>query len=185
MWPSSIVLDHAQNLVLWILNNGHHFCNRHWEFHKSVIQIIFYFNYLFCVLSSTQSNSSQKIGMVTRDHKSYSAFGECRIQPANCSHTVMKSLHWQQLSYCLDSFIPLLCFTTLLQRVKAPFTGKEKSTEIQCNKGKPGYILITAQFLVLSSSSFIPLVFLKTGSVSTKNDILRQLRHSQSKLMKQ
>lgn len=46
--------------------------------------------------------------------------------------------------------------------------------------------LIIAQFLVLThgSSFFIPVLFHKAGSISTK-EIPSQLRHSQSKLMKQ
>lgn len=74
--------------------------------------------------------------MVTRDHKSYPALGECRIQPANCNEaTSLTELLRQFYSFAM------LFNTSSEGEILL-------STEIQSRKGKLLIFLITAQFLV-------------------------------------
>lgn len=122
--------------------------------------------------------------MVTRDRKSYPALGKRRIQPANCSHNGMKLLHWQNCLDCLVYSFAMLYSTPSESEILLSLIYSRKKKKAQRDKERRGNLfifLITAQFFVLNhgSSSFFPVVFFKTWSVSTKNDILKYLRHPQ------
>lgn len=115
------------------------FCNRQWEFHKSIIQIICYFSYFFLCIEQHTKQLLKKICMVTRDHKSacirWVQNPPCKLQ-SHCNEVTALTELFRQLY----SFAVLYNTPSESEILLSPIYRQRKSTEIESKKGKPGYI---------------------------------------------